>query len=171
MCGYFSDPEATEETLSPDGWLDTGDIGYRVGADIVLTGRKKDLIILNGRNIWPLDLEGVAERLPDVKSGDAAAFSVIGPNHDEIAVMVVQCRETDAAKREDLMKGLRGMIREERGIECVIEFVSPHTLPRTSSGKLSRSRARGDFLKRVDWEHVDDSSREQSDSYSGLVDW
>ncbi len=85
--------------------------------------------------------------------------------------MVVQCRETDAAKREDLMKGLRGMIREERGIECVIEFVSLHTLPRTSSGKLSRSRAREDFPKRVDWEHVDDSSREQSDSYSGLVDW
>ena len=63
MSGYFNDPEATRETLSPDGWLNTGDLGYRIGDSLVITGRAKDLIIINGRNIWPQDLECLAEQI------------------------------------------------------------------------------------------------------------
>jgi fatty-acyl-CoA synthase len=62
MSGYFGDLKATREVLSPDGWLNTGDLAYRVGNGIVITGREKDLIIINGRNIWPQDLEYLAER-------------------------------------------------------------------------------------------------------------
>jgi fatty-acyl-CoA synthase len=53
MSGYFGDLKATREVLSPDGWLNTGDLAYRIGNGIVITGREKDLIIINGRNIWP----------------------------------------------------------------------------------------------------------------------
>ncbi len=150
MSGYFDDPERTQEVLSADGWLDTGDVGYRVGSDIVIIGRKKDVIIINGRNIWPQDLEHLAEEFAEVRTGDACAFSVQGPDQSEIAVMAVQCRESDATKRSALVRRLQSLIREHLALDCHIELVPPHTLPRTSSGKLSRSKTREEFLTRVD---------------------
>ncbi len=154
MLGYFSDPLETEKVLSPEGWLDTGDVGYQIQDHIVITGRKKDLIIINGRNIWPQDLEDLAELVAEVRPGDACAFSVTGPNEEDFAVMVVQSRESDSIKRADLIECLQSLIRRDLGVDCLIELVPPHTLPRTSSGKLSRSKSRGDFLKRVDWQDL-----------------
>jgi fatty-acyl-CoA synthase len=155
MSGYFEDPETTREVLSPDGWLNTGDVGYMVRGGIVITGRVKDMIIINGRNIWPQDLEYLAERQPGVRTGDASAFSIPGPGGEEIAVMLVQCRESEPAKRQDLVARLRGLVREEMGIDCLVELVPPHTLPRTSSGKLSRSGARKEFLQRLQSEEAE----------------
>ncbi|HVO83553.1 MAG TPA: fatty acyl-AMP ligase [Syntrophobacteria bacterium] len=154
MSGYFNDPEVTGETLSSDGWLNTGDLGYRVGDSLVITGRAKDLIIINGRNIWPQDLEYLAEQQPEVRTGDASAFSVPGADGEEKAVLVVQCREADVTRRSSLVDRLHCLIREELGIDCFVELVPPHTLPRTSSGKLSRSGARRDFLKRMGSERL-----------------
>ena len=152
MTGYFGDPEHTREVLSEDGWLNTGDIGYRLGDNVVITGRKKDLIIINGRNLWPQDLEYIAEQQPELRSGDASAFSLPGADDQELAVMVVQCREVDPDKRRKLVERLQRAIYQEMGIECHIELVAPRTLPRTSSGKLSRSRTRQDFLMRNHWD-------------------
>ncbi|MFT8763261.1 MAG: fatty acyl-AMP ligase, partial [Gluconobacter potus] len=61
MCGYFRRPDETEAVLDANGWLNTGDLGYHLNGQIVVTGRAKDLIIINGRNIWPQDLEWSAE--------------------------------------------------------------------------------------------------------------
>lgn len=146
MSGYFNEPEITAETLSPDGWLDTGDIGYRVDENIVITGRSKDLIIINGRNIWPQDLEQLAEQQPIVRPGDALAFAVPGFDDADVAVMVVQYRDKDIEKRAALIKRLQGLIYAEVGVDCHIELAPLHTLPRTSSGKLSRSRARQNYI-------------------------
>ncbi len=99
MSGYFNAPDETAAALSEDGWLNTGDVGYRVDGSLIVTGRKKDLIIINGRNIWPQDLEYLAEHQPEVRIGDALAFSVPNPKGDEICVLVVQCRESDPVKR------------------------------------------------------------------------
>jgi fatty-acyl-CoA synthase len=146
MSGYFNEPALTARTLSRDGWLNTGDIGYRVSGRIIITGRKKDLIIINGRNIWPQDLEQLAEQQPGVRPGDALAFAVPGPDGADTAVTVVQCRETDVDKRAELIRSLQGLIYAEVGVESHVELVPLHTLPRTSSGKLSRSRARQDYI-------------------------
>ena len=154
MSGYFGDLKATREVLSPDGWLNTGDLAYRVGNSIVITGREKDLIIINGRNIWPQDLEFLAEKQPEVRTGDASAFSVPGSNGKEQAVMMVQCRETDESKRADLQGRLHSQVRQEFGVDCLIELVPRNTLPRTTSGKLSRSGARKEYLKRVNAEQL-----------------
>jgi fatty-acyl-CoA synthase len=145
MSGYFADPEATREVLSPDGWLDTGDIGYRADGNIVITGRKKDLLIINGRNIWPQEIELVAEEEPEVRT--AAAFSSAGLLGEETAVLLVECRQADRERRTALVRRIRGAILAELGIHCTIELVAPHTLPRTSSGKLSRPNARAWFVE------------------------
>jgi fatty-acyl-CoA synthase len=148
MSGYLNDPRATAESLSADGWFNTGDLGYLVEGQVVVTGREKDLIIINGRNIWPQDLEYLAEELSEVRPRDSAAFSVPDAQGEETAVLVVQCRNSDGQKRTRLMEELRRRVREEFGIDCLVELVPPHTLPQTSSGKLSRTAARESFLQR-----------------------
>jgi fatty-acyl-CoA synthase len=166
MSGYYGDLMATREILSPDGWLNTGDLAYRIGKSLVITGREKDLIIINGRNIWPQDLEYMAEQQPEVRTGDASAFSVPSPGGEERAAMMVQCRETDLRKRTDLRERLNSLIREEFGIDCLIELVPRNTLPRTTSGKLSRSGARKEYLKRVTAEQAGEP---QTDRYTAQL--
>lgn len=148
MSGYFGNPDATREVLSADGWLDTGDLGYSVHGALHLTGRAKDLMIINGRNIWPQDIEHLAEQQPELRPTDTSAFSVTGDDGSEVAVLVVQSREIDPAKLASLSDRLLQAIYAEFGIHCLIELVPPHTLPHTSSGKLSRSTARKEFLER-----------------------
>jgi len=150
MSGYFNAPEETAAALSADGWLNTGDIGYSVDGKLIITGRKKDSIIINGRNIWPQDLEYLAEQQPEVNIGDALAFSVPGPEDEEVCVLVVQCRDSDLDRRTSLVNRLSQLVHLELGIDCYIELVPSHTLPRTSSGKLSRSKARQQFIERHD---------------------
>jgi len=154
MTGYFNSPAETERTLSDDGWLNTGDIGYRIGQNLVVTGREKDLIIINGRNIWPQDLEYLAEQQQEVRIGDALAFSVPGNEGQDTCVLVVQCRESDQNKRASLVDRLVRLVRLELGIDCYVELVPLHTLPRTSSGKLSRSKARQNFIESHDLEQL-----------------
>ena len=145
MAGYLNEPEVTWNTLSGDGWLNTGDLGYMIGSRLVVTGRAKDLIIVNGRNVWPQDLEYIAESQEGIRSGDALAFS-IPSDAEEFAVIVVQCRERNTQARVQLIERIRSDIARELGIDCLVDLVPAHTLPRTSSGKLSRSRARADYM-------------------------
>ncbi len=146
MSGYFNLAEETSHALSEDGWLNTGDIGYMVNGVLTITGRKKDLIIIHGRNIWPQDLEHVAETQTEVRSGDAVAFSAPDANGEEMCVLMVQCRERDTQKRNALVRRLTALLRMEMGLDCYVQLVPNRSLPRTSSGKLSRAKARLDFI-------------------------
>jgi fatty-acyl-CoA synthase len=83
---------------------------------------------------------------------DASAFFVLGPEDEEVPVVVVQCNIGDPAEARLLIQRLHREIREELGITCLIELVPRHTLPRTSSGKLSRAAAREDYLRRREQE-------------------
>jgi fatty-acyl-CoA synthase len=150
MSGYFGEEDLTAEVLSQDGWLNTGDLAYVADGSIVITGRQKDLIIINGRNIWPQDLEYIAESQPEVRTGDASAFSVTTPVGDDQAILVIECRETREGQRMELVTRIQALIRQDLGIDCFIELVPRNTLPRTTSGKLSRSGAKKDFLQRVE---------------------
>jgi fatty-acyl-CoA synthase len=146
MHSYFRDEEATRACLSPDGWLDTGDMGYMSNGYIFIVGRAKDMIIINGRNHWPQDIEWAVEQLPGFKSGDIAAFAITGPSGEETPAVLVHCRVSDAEERGRLRDEIRERVRAITGITPVVELVPPRTLPRTSSGKLSRTKARNLYL-------------------------
>lgn len=73
MSGYFGD-QVSQDEIAATGWLDTGDLGYLLDGYLYVTGRIKDLIIIRGRNIWPQDIEYIAEQEPEIHSGDAIAF-------------------------------------------------------------------------------------------------
>ena len=146
MREYFNEPEATARVLSADGWLETGDLGYLVDGEIVPTGRAKDLILLNGRNVWPQDLEWTAEsEIERLRTGDVAAFS-IDQEAGEQLVVLVQTRSSDPEARRTLTEDVAAVLRARHGVEAQVELVGAHALPQTSSGKLSRSKARTLFL-------------------------
>jgi fatty-acyl-CoA synthase len=145
MVGYFRDPESTDACMK-DGWLDTGDMGYISEGYVYIVGRAKDMIIVNGRNHWPQDIEWAVEQLPAFKQGDVAAFAITTPGGEETPAVLVQCRTSDEAERLRLRDEIRERVRSVTGMNCVIELVPPRTLPRTSSGKLSRAKARNLYL-------------------------
>ncbi|KXV09346.1 acyl-CoA synthetase [Gluconobacter oxydans] len=142
MCGYFRRPDETEAVLDADGWLNTGDLGYHLNGQIVVTGRAKDLIIINGRNIWPQDLEWSAEsEIPSLRSRDVAVFSVDGDEGEKI-VALVQCRATEDESRNQLRDEVTSLFRRQHGVDVDVILVPPRTLPQTSSGKLTRAKAK-----------------------------
>ncbi|GAO39181.1 putative acyl-CoA synthetase [Sphingomonas changbaiensis NBRC 104936] len=145
MVGYFRDPEATDACLV-DGWLDTGDMGYLSAGYLYVVGRAKDMIIINGKNHWPQDIEWAVEQLPGFKAGDIAAFAITTPGGEETPAVLVQCRTSDLEERARLRDAIREKVRSITGMNCVVELVPPRTLPRTSSGKLSRAKARNLYL-------------------------
>ncbi|WP_298199760.1 fatty acyl-AMP ligase [Novosphingobium sp.] len=145
MHSYFRDPESTEACLV-DGWLDTGDMGYMADGYLFIVGRAKDMIIINGKNHWPQDIEWAVEQLPGFHQGDIAAFSVQAENGEEVPAVLVHCRVSDPVERKKLHDQIKDKVRSITGMNCVVELVPPRTLPRTSSGKLSRAKARNLYL-------------------------
>jgi fatty-acyl-CoA synthase len=145
MQGYFRD-EASTAACMADGWLDTGDMGYLSEGYVYIVGRAKDMIIVNGRNHWPQDIEWAVEQLPGFKAGDIAAFAITTPGGEETPAVLVQCRTSDDEERSRLRDEIRERVRSVTGMNCVVELVPPRTLPRTSSGKLSRAKARNLYL-------------------------
>ncbi|KQM18768.1 fatty acyl-AMP ligase [Novosphingobium sp. Leaf2] len=145
MHSYFRDPEATAACLV-DGWLDTGDMGYMANGYLFIVGRAKDMIIINGKNHWPQDIEWAVEQLPGFNHGDIAAFSVEMDNGEETPAVLVHCRVSDPEKRLELRDLIRDKVRSITGMNCVVELIPPKSLPRTSSGKLSRAKAKKLYL-------------------------
>ena len=146
MAGYFQNPEATSDAIRADGFMDTGDMGYWLDGELVITGRVKDLILHNGRNIWPQDIEWAAEHIEPLRDGDVAAFAVEGEDGDDDVVVLVQCRQGDAEAMEALRRKVGAAVHQTAGVDCRIGLVPPRSLPFTASGKLSRAGARAKYL-------------------------
>ena len=146
MSGYFRNDVATHGVLLENGWLDTGDLGYLVDGQLVITGRSKDLIIVGGRNIWPQDLEWAVEHLDGVRAGDVAAFAVNRDDDSERVVAVVQCRAPTPAAQEQLRASVAAVVRRAAGVECEVVLAPTKSLTFTTSGKLSRAAVKADYL-------------------------
>lgn len=146
MAEYFSNPEATAAIMDPRGYLVTGDLGYLVEGQLVVTGRAKDLIIVRGRNIWPQDVEWTVEELASLKPGSVAAIGVERDGEEQLVVLV-QCGLQEVEERQSLYRQIIEIMGETMGLTAEVIFIPPHSLPFTTSGKISRARARTLFLE------------------------
>ena len=141
--GYFKDPEATAEVLR-DGWLYTGDLGYVADGELFICGRSKDLIIKAGENHHPYTMENAAARVTGVRTGCVAAVGVNNPQTGtEDIVLVCETTETKPEVLRQLCKHVEEMVYQGCGVRPnrVIP-VAPHTVPKTTSGKLKRAYIR-----------------------------
>ena len=141
--GYFRNPEQTAKLFAGE-WLDTGDLAYLADGDLHLSGRSKDVIIRGGRNLYPYELEQAVGSLPGIRKGCVAVFGSIDPaSGTERVVVLAETRETAA----DALDGLRRSINE-RAIDLIglpaddIVLAPPHTVLKTSSGKIRRAASR-----------------------------
>jgi len=150
LTGYYHRPDATEKAFV-NGWYLTGDFGYVVDGELYITGRKKDLIIVGGKNIYPQDLELLAYEVPGVHAGRASAFGVFNDaTGTEDVVMVAEADTEDPAERQKIADGIRGAVT--RGSAVALRFVhivGKHWLVKTSSGKTARSANREKFIKEM----------------------
>jgi fatty-acyl-CoA synthase len=146
--GYFRRPDLTEKAFL-DGWYLSGDLGYLASGELFITGRKKDLIIVGGKNIYPQDLERLANDVPGVHPGRVVAFGVFNPDlGTEDVVMLVESDENDLEKRQVIAEQIR--LRVTRGSDVAlrnVEIVERGWLLKTSSGKIARSANREKYLK------------------------
>ncbi|MCA9517360.1 MAG: fatty acyl-AMP ligase [Myxococcales bacterium] len=142
--GYLDNPEATAAAFRPDG-LRTGDLGYLADGQLFVTGRKKDLIILNGRNYDPQSIEWVVAEVDGIRMGNVVAFSRPAQTTEEL-VVVAETKET--ADLEELVSKVRAAVRAELNLSPAdVVLVGPGMLPKTTSGKLQRNKARAQYLE------------------------
>ncbi len=145
--GYFRNPAATRAALR-DGWMDSGDLGYRADGELFITGRQKDVIIKAGRNLYPQEVEEVAGEVAGIRKGCVAAFGVADPEiGTERLVVVAESRETDPEPRERLRTAIVDRVVGALGIPPDAVIISaPGTVLKTSSGKVRRGATRQAYL-------------------------
>jgi acyl-CoA synthetase (AMP-forming)/AMP-acid ligase II len=146
--GYWADPKRSAEVFAAtlaDGtgpWLRTGDLGAWYDGELYLTGRLKDLVIVDGRNHYPQDIEATVEAAhPRLRPGRAAAFSIPGAETEQLVVVIEATGDTD-----ELARAVRAAVQRAHGLHARVELVAPGSIQRTSSGKLARSATRDWFL-------------------------
>ena len=141
--GYFGDKRATAETYRNNG-LRTGDLGYIADGELFITGRKKDLIIVHGRNYAPQEIEWSVETLREVRKGSVVAFA--GKQGEMGDNIVIVCEATTKALPE-LERAIRRRVSDELALAvCDVVVVRPGFLPKTSSGKIKRAPTRQFYL-------------------------
>jgi fatty-acyl-CoA synthase len=141
--GYYKRPDASA-AMFHDGWLCTGDLAYILEGELVLCGRIKDVIIVGGRNVFPEDIERSVGTLDGVRAGNVIAFGMDGYKGKESVVVVAEVR---ADGLDEVREAIHHRTLEVCGIPPRdVMLVQPGTLPKTSSGKLQRSKCREEYL-------------------------
>jgi fatty-acyl-CoA synthase len=150
LTGYYHRDDATEKAFL-DGWYLTGDFGYLVRGELFITGRKKDLIIIGGKNIYPQDLELLAYDVPGVHPGRASAFGVFNEaTGTEDVVLVVEVDVENSDKRYAIADAIRTSVTRGSAVALrYVHLVRHPWLVKTSSGKTARSANREKFLKEM----------------------
>jgi fatty-acyl-CoA synthase len=145
--GYYRNPAATRELVREPGWLDSGDLAYRAEGEIYITGRAKDLIIKAGRNLYPHEIEDIAGRVAGVRTGCVVAFGAPdAKSGTERLVVAAEVRNQADAKR--ISAEITHAVHDAMGVPPdLVELVPPHSIPKTSSGKLRRGETRRLFLE------------------------
>lgn len=128
------------------GWLDTGDLGYWLNGQLIITGRHKDLILWNGRNIWPQDIEWTAEKAGGRHIPKSAAFKLSDDDGNGHIYLLAECKAREPEHREAILTEVTANVRQTVGAPIEVLLVPMRSLIMTSSGKLSRMRTRQKFI-------------------------
>jgi len=147
--GYHENPEATAKAFRGE-WLYSGDLGYVADGNVYVCGRAKDMLILNGRNYYPQDIEWLVQDVPGVRKGSVVAFSCQPQGAaSESLVVVCEWAGKDRPSEDALVavqKGVTDKVQTELGLNAwKVVVIPPGTVPKTSSGKLQRSKTRDQF--------------------------
>ena len=164
--GYFRRPEETVRVFGnklqsrlrrnshADGvadnglWLATGDLGVYIDGELYVTGRIKDLIVIDGRNHYPTDIETtVSHSSPAVRSGYVAAFSVPGVRGEELVIVAERAAGAGRAEPGPIVETVRAAVSRQHQVRIAdVRMVAAGTIPRTTSGKLARHACRSAYL-------------------------
>ena len=141
--GYFRNPEATQALFIGD-WLDSGDLGYIASGDVFITGRNKDVIIRAGRNVYPPEVEEAVGNIEGIRKGCVVAFAARDRHYStERLVILAETRITDQASKQALKNQISEISSDLIGLPPdEIILAPPHTVLKTSSGKVRRSACR-----------------------------
>lgn len=144
--GYYNNPIATEEVMTPDGWVQTGDLGFTQNGRLIITGREKDIIFVNGQNVYPHDIERVAEEVKEVELGKVAACGVYNSASQEEEIVVFVLFKKPTEKFVHLAMELQRHISERTGWK-VSDVIPIRQIPKTTSGKVQRFKLAEDYQK------------------------
>jgi acyl-CoA synthetase (AMP-forming)/AMP-acid ligase II len=149
LSGYYRRPDITAESLR-QGWFYTGDMGYLADGEVYISGRKKDMIIVGGKNIYPQDLEAIANTVAGIHPGRAVAFGVMDAEMGTEGIVMVCELEAGVLPGEEaaVERDLRSRVVRETEVTLMdVRLVDKTWLIKTSSGKLARNDSRAKYLR------------------------
>ena len=148
--GYYNRDEVTRKSFI-NGWFKTGDFGYIADSEIYISGRKKDLIIVGGKNIYPKDLETITMEVNGVHPGRVVAFGVYNElKGTEDVVIIAEIEDEFMDKRESISEDIRKRVTRESAIALRnILLVEKKWLIKTSSGKIARALNKKKYIETI----------------------
>ncbi len=151
LSGYFNREDATRSAFI-DGWFMTGDLGYLADGELYISGRKKDLIIVGGKNVYPQDIENVVSEIEGVHPGRCVAFGVFNEEKGTEDVVVIAELEPEYAGREQqVTEQIRRMVTQSTAVALrQVYLVNGFWLVKTSSGKIARTANKEKYLAETD---------------------
>ena len=148
MRGYYRNERATQAAFH-NGWIETGDLAYLADKELFITGRRKDLIIKAGRNLYPVEIEELVGNIPGVRQGCVIAFAVNDAERgtDQL-IVVAETRQAKQTDRDDIVYQIKEAINSALDVSVDrVVLVPPHSVPKTSSGKLQRAQGKQWYLE------------------------
>jgi acyl-CoA synthetase (AMP-forming)/AMP-acid ligase II len=147
--GYVGDPAATTDAIDGEGWLDTGDLGVVHEGEFYITGRAKEIIVINGQNYYPYDLENIARRAPGLDLGKVVVAGVRPPGAQSEELVVFVLHRGAMAEFAATAQAVGRLVNEHTGLE-VARVIPVKKIPKTTSGKVQRhvleqAHINGDF--------------------------
>ena len=147
LTGYFNRPDLTEKAFR-EGWYLTGDYGYISNREVFVSGRKKDMIIVGGKNVYPQDLEVLTYEVPGVHAGRSVAFGLFDESQGtEDVVVIAEVDSENADEQQRIADAIRLHVTKNSAIALrYVKVVGPRWILKTSSGKTARSANKDKFL-------------------------
>lgn len=155
LTGYYNRADITKKAFLPGGWYMSGDYGYMVNGEVFVAGRKKDMLIVGGKNVYPQDLEALACEVPGVHPGRTVAFGLFDESQGtEEVVIIAEVDSEDEAEHERVADEIRKHVTKNSAIAArYVRVVGPKWVLKTSSGKVARSANKEKFIRELESEN------------------